>query len=145
MRHCHVWRGRIAPNIEVTDGVKIEGQQIIDLMRGCLTEMSASLKALRRETEGVDADALPVARNALLFSLDMNLAAMHMLGLRLMEGVGQGRVEISDSERVIIGMSASFMREPIGRLVQDALDGFAVPDERVLRERGGGAGEAPLH
>ena len=125
--------------------MKIEGRRIIDLMRGCLTEMSASLKDLRRETEGLEPESLPVARNALLFSLDMNLAAIHMLGVKLMDGVGAGSVELSDSERIIVGMSASFMSEPVARLLQDALDGFPVPDERVTRELGADGGETPLH
>lgn len=116
--------------------MKIEGRLIIDLMRGCLTEMSNSLRDLRREAEREAPESFPVSRNALLFSLDMNLAAMHMAGLKLAEGVEAGEVSLADAERVIIGMSATFMREAIARLVDEALEGQAMPDERVRRALG---------
>lgn len=110
----------------------VRGKRIINVMRGCLSEISATLKELRaRLTATGDMDA---SRNGMLFSLDMNLASMHMLGLKLMEAEQAGELELSGAERVILGMAGSFMEEPVSRLIDDALEGFAVPDERVVRE-----------
>jgi hypothetical protein len=111
---------------------RIEGRLIIELMRGCLTEISASLKSLRREAEAGDPQVFPVAKNAVLFSLDMNIAAIHMLGSKLADETAA--VELTDAERLLIGMSATFMSEPVARLIDDALEGLAVSDERVRRE-----------
>jgi VIT1/CCC1 family predicted Fe2+/Mn2+ transporter len=129
--------------------VVIEGASIIGLMRGALTEISSSLQSLRHQLDAADVESLPVAQNALLFSLDMNLAAIHMLGLRLMDGERSGRVDIGDSERVLIGMSGSLMADPIARLIDEALDGQVVTDDRVAGELGsegpGLDGAKPLH
>ncbi|OBS08041.1 hypothetical protein [Acidihalobacter prosperus] len=112
----------------------IRGRMIINVMRGCLSEVSATLKSLRAQlAERDEGDAL---RNGLLFSLDMNLAAIHLLGIRLMEAESAGEVTLSGAERVVLGMAGSFMAEPVARLIDDALEGFAVPDERVGRELG---------
>jgi hypothetical protein len=123
----------------------IQGRLIIELMRGCLTEISGNLKSLRRQAEAADPDACPVAKNAILFSLDMNVAAIHMLGGKLAEH--PQAVELSEAERLIIGMASTFMSEPVARLIDDALEGYAVEDERVRREFSGAAPaqSKPLH
>jgi hypothetical protein len=116
--------------------ITVEGRLIIELMRGCLTEISSSLKSLRREADAADPDACPVAKNAILFSLDMNLAAIHMLGAKLAEH--PVAVELTEAERLIIGMASTFMSEPVARLIDDALEGYPVEDARVQREFSGG-------
>ncbi|WP_156782585.1 hypothetical protein [Acidihalobacter yilgarnensis] len=115
----------------------IQGRMIINVMRGCLSEVSATLKALRGQVaETKEGDAL---RNGLFFSLDLNLAAIHLLGIKLMEAEPVGEVDLSGAERVVLGMAGSFMAEPVAQLIDDALEGFAVPDERVSRELASGA------
>jgi hypothetical protein len=112
---------------------RIEGRLIIELMRGCLSEVSGVLKNMRAELAEEDPERMSM-RNGLLFSLDMNLAAIHMLGLKLMEAEGAAAVELEASERVIVGLCGSFMDAALARLIDDALEGFPVPDERVQRE-----------
>ncbi|APZ44056.1 hypothetical protein [Acidihalobacter ferrooxydans] len=112
---------------------RIEGRLIIDLMRGCLSEVSGVLKNMRGELSEQDPERM-VLRNGLLFSLDMNLAAIHMLGMKLMEAEATAAVELENAEKVIIGLCGSFMDAPLARLIDDALEGFAVTDERVQGE-----------
>lgn len=116
---------------------RIEGRLIIELMRGCLSEVSGVLKSMRTELATEDPERLSM-RNGLLFSLDMNLAAIHMLGLKLMEAEGTAAVELEAAERVIVGLCGSFMDAALARLIDDALEGFPVPDERVQRELANG-------
>lgn len=111
--------------------MKIQGERIIDLMRGCLTEISNTIKDLRRQADESDPQAFPIVKNAVMFSMDMNLAAIHMLGLKLMEAQPTGEVELSPTERVLIGMAATFMRDDIAQLVEDALEGYPVSDAKV--------------
>ncbi|MEJ2632005.1 MAG: hypothetical protein P8011_00915 [Acidihalobacter sp.] len=112
---------------------RIEGRLIIDLMRGCLSEVSGVLKNMRAELAEEESGQL-MQRNGLLFSLDMNLAAIHMLGLKLMEADTAARVVLEPAEKVIVGLCGSFMDAPLARLIDDALEGFPVSDERVRRE-----------
>lgn len=118
---------------------RIVGRLIIDLMRGCLSEVSGVLKDMRSGLAAEDPERLP-QRNGLLFSLDMNLAAIHMLGLKLMEAEAAASVELDAAERVIVGLCGSFMDAGLARLIDDALEGFPVPDERVQRELADGGG-----
>jgi hypothetical protein len=112
---------------------RIEGRLIIDLMRECLSEVSGVLKNMRAELAEEESGQL-MQRNGLLFSLDMNLAAIHMLGLKLMEADAAARVVLEPAEKVIVGLCGSFMDAPLARLIDDALEGFPVSDERVRRE-----------
>jgi len=116
--------------------MRIEGQLIIEQMRACLTQMSEALKGLREEVAATEAERFPVNRNSLMVPLDMSLVAIHMLGSKLHEAQPGGVVELEDSERIIVGMSATFMEERVASLVEDALQGEPVPDERVQRELG---------
>lgn len=109
---------------------RIEGRLIIELMRGCLSEVSDVLKSMRADLAGQALERMP-ARNVLLLSLDMNLAAVHMLGLKLMEAEGAAAVGLEASERVIVGLCGSFMDAPLAQLIDDALEGVSVSDERV--------------
>ena len=127
--------------------MKIQGEKIIDLMRGCLTEISNTIKDLRKRADEAEPEAFPVVKNGVLFSLDMNLAAIHMLGMKLMEAQPTGEVELSPTERILIGMSATFMRDDIAQLVDDALEGYAVSDAKVEEAiaKSQGPGDAPVH
>lgn len=122
---------------------RIEGQAIIELMRGCLSEVSGVLKNLRATLSEEDPERLKM-RNGLLFSLDMNLAAIHMLGLKLMGSEGSAEVALEASERVIVGLCGSFMEASVSRLIDDALEGFPVPDERVRQELANGGASVRL-
>jgi len=127
--------------------MKIQGEKIIDLMRGCLTEISQTLKDLRRQADEADAQAFPIVKNAVMYSMDMNLAAIHMLGVKLMEAQPTGEVELSPTERVLIGMASTFMRDDIAQLVEDALEGYRVSDEKVeeVLRKVEGPGEGSVH
>lgn len=127
--------------------MQIKGEKIIDLMRGCLTEISATLKELRRQAEAAEAERFPLVKNGVLFSMDMNLAAIHMLGLKLMEAQPTGEVDLAAPERIIIGMASTFMREEIAQLIDDALEGFSVTDDKVadVLAKVEGPGDAPVH
>jgi hypothetical protein len=93
--------------------------------------MSNSLKAMRQDTESKPDAAYAVPRNGVLFSLDMNIAVIHMLGLRLHRAQEEGEVELNDGERVVIGMSATFMGDEVAALIDDALEGHAVDEARL--------------
>jgi len=107
----------------------IMGHMIINVMRGCLSEVSTTLKDIRGQV--TKTDQYEPLHNGLLFSLDMNLAAIHLLGIKLMEAESLGRAELTGSERVVLGMAGSFMSEPVAQLIEDALEGLSVSDERV--------------
>ncbi|WP_455380465.1 hypothetical protein [Acidihalobacter prosperus] len=107
----------------------IEGRMIINVMRGCLSEVSTTLRGMRGRC--TETDQYEPLRNGLLFSLDMNLAVIHLLGIKLMEAESLGRAELTGSERVVLGMAGSFMSEPVAQLIEDALEGLNVSDERV--------------
>ncbi len=111
--------------------MKIEGQLIMELMRSCLTELSNTLENLRQESGEAAPEAFPVMRNGLLFSLDMSLAVIHMVGVKLSQAEQTGGVELEDSERVVVGMAATLMPESVAALVDDALEGLPVSDDRV--------------
>ncbi|HDP89967.1 MAG TPA: hypothetical protein ENN42_08450 [Thioalkalivibrio sp.] len=111
--------------------MKIQGEKIIDLMRGCLTEISNTLRELRQQADEVDAQSFPIVKNGVMFSLDMNLATIHMLGMKLMDAQPGGEVELSQPERILIGMASTFMRDDIAQLIEDALEGYSVSDARV--------------
>jgi len=111
--------------------MKIQGEKIIDLMRGCLTEISNTLRELRNQADEAEADRFPIVKNGVMFSLDMNLATIHMLGMKLMDAQPSGEVELSQPERILIGMSATFMRDDIAQLIEDALEGYSISEARI--------------
>lgn len=107
----------------------IKGRMIINVMRGCLSEVSSTIRGLRGQV--TEADQYDLLRNSLLFSLDMNLAVIHLLGIKLMEAEPVERVELTGSERVVLGMAGSFMSEPVAQLIDDTLEGLSISDEQV--------------
>lgn len=112
--------------------MQINGAAKLELMRRCLTEMSAQLKQLRMDADAHEAITFPVMKSGLMFSLDMNLASIHMLGLKLHEAQQQSApVALAPSEKIMVGMCASFMSEAIAGIMDEILEGVDVPEEKV--------------
>lgn len=125
----------------------VRGSALLELMRGCLTEVSGFLKQLREDSAKVDAEDFPVVRNGLLFSLDLSVASIHMLGMKLYQAQASGEVQLEESEKVILGMASHFLAEDLAKFIDDALQGYAVDDAAVaeaLQKQGMSAGTA-LH